>query len=115
MAIRSKKDSKDVNSNKIKVLIGKGEFFQDLISLTVWDDLNKEYSIKELFEKIFELENKNLELEQKNQELKASLKQYIQAQKATDGLIVKAADLLSIKVAQLESEVADLKDKTKFL
>lgn len=103
MSIRSKKDSHDQNSNRVRVKIGQGEVLQDIISLTVFDNKDKEYSLKTLFEKI-------LDLEVENATLKKSLKEYITIQKETDSLIVNAADLLSLKVSQLEQEISEIKE-----
>ena len=43
--LRDKRDSSDMNANKIKTLIGKYEEWQSLSSFTFWDDDNKEYGL----------------------------------------------------------------------
>ena len=52
MALRSKRDNKDYNGNEVYVQVGQYKVFQNILSLTCWDDEGNEYSIKSLLEKI---------------------------------------------------------------
>lgn len=113
--LRSKKDSKDLNSNSINVKIGKYESWQDILSLTVWDDGGTEYSIKSLLEKIFELETKNIQLKSDLEKTNKALKLYSASNDEALVLITKAADLMSLKISQLEKDVQELQDKTRYL
>jgi hypothetical protein len=57
MGIRSKKSPSDINNNHVMLKMGNNTTVaQDLLSLTIWDSEDKEYSIKSLLEKIFEQE-----------------------------------------------------------
>ena len=53
MALRSKRDNKDYNGNEVYVQVGQYKAFQNILSLTCWDDEGNEYSIKSLLEKIY--------------------------------------------------------------
>lgn len=106
--IRSKKDKIDLESNAVKVKIGKYELYQDVLSFKVYDDENNEYLISDLLQKILDLETENFNL-------KRNFAKVVEAQNSTDILIVKAHDIMSLKISQLEDEVQQLKDKTKYL
>lgn len=117
--LRSKKESKDMNANLVKTQIGKYELYQDLISLTVWDEYGNEYSIKSLLEKIIELEANIKTLENKltnaDDAIKLSLTTYTTTNDNNVSLIAKAVDLISLQNSSLSKDIEDLKDKTKFL
>ena len=106
--LKSKLNKNDLENNLVKTKVGKMEVWQDLLELDVYDDLGSKYKVGELFYKVLELMEKSDKLTQKIIDIYNS-------QNKTDALIVKSQDLLSVKVSQLESEVEDLKKKTKYL
>lgn len=109
MALRSKKNSEDINTNRIKIKIGReSETYQDLLSLTVWDSDDKEYSIKALLETI-------LDNNQKINSLIIGMKRYTEFVNNIEGLITSAHDELAYKVTDLESLTQNLEEDEKIL
>jgi len=103
----SRKDKHSKNLNRVVVQVGAQQTNRDLLDFKVYNG-GVEYTLNDLFEKILALENKNKKLEH-------AVKLYETANNDNTVLITKAVQLLSKKVAQLEDEVATLKDKTRYL
>lgn len=108
MSLKSRKNSNELNSNIIRLKIGRNDCWQDMLDLSVYDEYGKQYKIHELLEEI-------LKLRQDYKDLIISIQKSIDNQNITDNLIAKSADLLTVKVSQLENEVNDIQDKTKYL
>lgn len=106
--MNSRKDKECKNLNRVVVQVGAQQTNKDILDFVVYDGNGGEYTLNELFEKILVLENEN-------QRLTKALKIYESANNSNISLITKAAELLSLKVVQLEDEVATLKDKCKYL
>lgn len=117
--LRDKRDSSDMNANKIKTLIGKYEGWQSLSSFTFWDDDNKEYNLKSLLELILiqsnQLRDLNAELEATKKELSDKLELYHKKDSTSIQLVAKAQDLLSSQLAETNESISEIKDKIKFI
>lgn len=105
---------KDRNRNKIKTLIGNDEIFQDILTLKFEVD-GKEKTLAEILDEIIANREEIEELKAKNTELKQQLKKYITQENEIDRAITAAVDLLTIKVAQCEESISELKEKTRYL
>lgn len=115
MALRSKRDNKDYNGNEVYVQVGQYKAFQNILSLTCWDDEGNEYSIKSLLEKILEQEAEIKGLKETLRKYKASMDNYKAAENQTDAALVKAIETLNTKISTLQIDVAEIQGKTKYL
>lgn len=119
MSIRSKRDSKDYNGNEVYVQIGQYKVFQNLISLTVWDDEGNEYSIKSLLEKILDQEKEihtlQSELERLTTNTKNAIKAYQSSNDNSLSLTVKTVELMSKQITNLSKDLEEIQKKVKFL
>lgn len=104
----SRKDKDSKNLNRVVIQVGAQQINKDILDFKVYDENGVEYSLNELFDKILITENEN-------ERLKKALKVYQSSNDNTNTLLTKALELLSLKVVQLEDEVATLKDKCKYL
>lgn len=104
----SRKDKDSKNLNRVVIQVGAQQINKDILDFKIYDENGVEYSFNELFDKI-------LVYEVENEKLKKALKLYQSSNDNTNTLLTKAVELLSLKVVQLEDEVATLKDKCKYL
>lgn len=104
----SRKDKDSKNLNRVVIQVGAQQINKDILDFKIYDENGAEYSFNELFDKI-------LVLEKENEKLKKVIKTYESSNDNNITLITKAAEMLSLKVVQLEDEVATLKNKCKYL
>lgn len=104
----SRKDKDSKNLNRVVIQVGAQQINKDILDFKIYDENGVEYTLNELFEK-------TLILEKENQRLKKAIKLYQSSNDNNITLITKAAELLSLKVVQLEDEVATLQNKCKYL
>ena len=104
----SRKDKDSKNLNRVVIQVGAQQINKDILDFKIYDENGVEYSFNELFDKI-------LVLEKENEKLKKVIKTYESSNDNNITLITKAAEMLSLKVVQLEDEVATLKNKCKYL
>lgn len=92
--LRDKRDSSDMNANKVKTLIGKYEEWQSLSSFTFWDEDNHEYNLKSLLELVLvqsnQLRDLNAELIATKKELSDTLEEYHKKDSSSIQLVAKA-------------------------
>ena len=104
----SRKDKDSKNLNRVVIQVGAQQINKDILDFKIYDENGAEYTFNELFDKI-------LVYEVENEKLKKALKLNQSSNDNTNTLLTKAVELLSLKVVQLEDEVATLKNKCKYL
>lgn len=104
---RSRKDKDSKNLNRVVYQDGVHQYNKDLLDFVVYDG-EDEYTIKELLDKITNLEDQN-------RKLRKALKRHEKANNNNQLLLTKAIELLSTKMASVEDEISTLKSKTKNL
>lgn len=115
MEIRTNNSSfKNRNRNKVATLIGNDQIYKDILDFEFEVD-EKPITMRALLERCLENEKEIVELKAKNAELKAELKKYIAQENEVDKALTSAIDLISIKIAQCEKSISELKDKTRYL
>ena len=99
---------------QVRVRQGKGEYFDKAENIEV-----NGTKLSDILEKVKsqekEIEILTSQLNLMNKNITTALKSYISSNNKTESLIAQAQDLLSLKVTQLEKDVENLKDKTKFM
>ena len=116
MEIKTNNSSyKNRNRNKIATLIGNDQIYKDLLDFEFELEDGSPITMKKLLERSFDNENEIVELKAKNAELKQELKKYIAQENEVDRALTSAVDLISIKIAQCEASISELKDKTRYL
>lgn len=123
MEIKTNNSSyKNRNRNKIATLIGNDQIYKDLLDFEFELEDGTPITMKALLERSFDNENRIIELNAKNEELKTKLselkqelKKYIGQENEIDKALTNAVDLISIKLAQCETSISELKDKTRYL
>lgn len=105
---------KERNRNKIKTLIGNDEVFQDILTLKFKVD-GVEKTLGEILDEIITNREEIADLKAKNADLKQQLKKYIAQENEIDKAVTNAIDLLTLKVAQCETSISELKEKTRYL
>lgn len=116
MEIKTNNSSyKNRNRNKVATLIGNDQIYKDLLDFEFELEDGSPITMKTLLERSFDNENEIVELKSKITELKAELKKYIAQENEVDKALTAAIDLISIKMAQCEKSISELKDITKYL
>lgn len=104
---RSRKNEDTKNLNRVITQVGAHQVNKDILDMVVFDGEN-EYTIGQLFDCIIGLQNEN-------KKLRKALKVQQNAINTNTNLMVKATQLLSAKVSALETDMAEIKEKTKYL